>query len=235
MNPMKKSLITLFCIHVSYYTYGQCEACYNCDSLATPSGMMQLNPLQDSVNFTFTYRSDPNDSTQAGIYIGQWVTLSDYSVIDTVHIDFGNTVAYWYPAASRTYLLRLVYKTSSIPLNYSVNGNYTIHGGTLPDTCQIPFTLFFNSNVGLPDFPGHDGEIKIYPNPSNGNYLYIDFEGAEENMHVIITDIYGKKEVEVKRSIKDDPIGISSLAKGIYFITISGRDSKTITQKFVKL
>ena len=75
-------------------------------------------------------------------------------------------------------------------------------------------------------------KVKIYPNPSNDIISLIGIED-KEILKLTITDAKGKQLIQrTLETVKD--IEISSLASGVYFLTVDINGQK-ITQRFVKL
>ena len=73
-------------------------------------------------------------------------------------------------------------------------------------------------------------EIKIYPNPAS-NAIFV--KGLPEKAHTAeFMNIEGRLVLETKVE-KDGKITISSLSKGVYFMTIKAEGSKIYTQKVV--
>ena len=70
-----------------------------------------------------------------------------------------------------------------------------------------------------------NGELKVYPNPTNGE-LRID-NGELTNGNVEIYDVYGKKMVNGKWSM-DHSMDVSHLPGGMYFLKIGNRVAKFI-------
>lgn len=74
--------------------------------------------------------------------------------------------------------------------------------------------------------------IMVYPNPAKDN-LYIKFENDFQNIQYVITDVYGR-EVQMERVNTAEPIDISTLSEGLYFLKIIG-DNTIVGVKFLKI
>lgn len=97
----------------------------------------------------------------------------------------------------------------------------------ISDTCSnLGSRSSEDSNEAIFDF----SEIKIYPNPSNGNFS-IDFGNSNSLHSVEIYSTSGQKVFE-KENSKNPSIAVTNFQKGIYFIRIT-KDSKTFTKKIV--
>lgn len=74
-------------------------------------------------------------------------------------------------------------------------------------------------------------ETTVYPNPTAGD---INFEGQNPIVQVTITNMLGKTILVEKNPEGIKKMDISSLAKGMYFVTLSTQDNKTRTVKIVR-
>jgi bacillolysin len=91
-----------------------------------------------------------------------------------------------------------------------------------------------SSRSGNADNPGSQAsldlsteEIKVYPNPVS-NFLRLSGPGGQKQ--IVITDLVGR---EIYNGVGKDEMDVSSLAPGIYFLTIFSGSKKTF--KFTKL
>lgn len=119
----------------------------------------------------------------------------------------------------------------SVTINYGDDGNDGNDGGdadTVPDPDGN--VDFDNSGLapraGLNNWTSNYSDVKLYPNPTNGE-AWLSFTSAKvENVWITITDIHGR-ELSVKRRwtlIKGQnkvQLSTQALSKGIYFITLS--------------
>jgi hypothetical protein len=88
-----------------------------------------------------------------------------------------------------------------------------------------------NCSVGVNEFPISDDKLVLYPNPA-GNEINLEIlELNVSDSKVEVVNILGEIQ---KFQISDSKINISHFAGGLYFITITGRDGKRWTEKFVK-
>jgi endonuclease I/chitodextrinase len=74
--------------------------------------------------------------------------------------------------------------------------------------------------------------IKIYPNPSKGNFE-IAFKNSGEQYSVEVFSVLGQKVYEMK-NISSDLIGINNLAKGIYLVKVNQNENSFIKQVIVE-
>lgn len=96
----------------------------------------------------------------------------------------------------------------------------------ISDTCTNLGSRSSENSIEVDDF----SEIKIYPNPSNGNFT-IDFGYSNSVYSVEIYSILGQKVFE-KENSKNPSISVSNFQKGIYLMRVT-KDSKTDTKKIV--
>ncbi len=84
-----------------------------------------------------------------------------------------------------------------------------------------------NSNTGLNRL-NNLNEIKIYPNPVNGN-LNIDLPNHGMDAILRLYELTGNIVLQVRIENSENSVDVSSISKGIYLVEIS--DSKTIIKK----
>ncbi len=72
--------------------------------------------------------------------------------------------------------------------------------------------------------------LKIYPNPTKGNYLNIE---TRETLKVEIYDILGKKVLETKINSENQKLHIDALNKGIYLVRLISDKGQT-TKKLIR-
>lgn len=78
------------------------------------------------------------------------------------------------------------------------------------------------------------GQIKVWPNPVS-DAIRIEPAGNDRGMaSVSITDLYGRQVLEISHYEPGTPIGLGSLAPGIYIVSVSGKDGNTVVQKIIK-
>ena len=122
--------------------------------------------------------------------------------------------------------------TSSISITPSLvtTMNYSVVGtSSLGCNGTATLQLKVNSCVGINSLVFNSNEIKVYPNPSNGD-LKLSSVGAIE---LIVTNEMGQliKTISLNES-NNFEMTITSLASGIYFVVGSNQDSK-IYQKVI--
>jgi hypothetical protein len=76
------------------------------------------------------------------------------------------------------------------------------------------------------------GKIEIYPNPTT-NILYIKSDKLNEKHTVQLRNLDGKEVFDTKFENTSE-INFSLLPSGIYFLTITNNELKSITQKIIK-
>jgi pimeloyl-ACP methyl ester carboxylesterase len=75
------------------------------------------------------------------------------------------------------------------------------------------------------------GNTKLYPNPANGDVLFIQSEQTIESIEVL--DILGRQQLKEKATSEKQNVEISSLAKGIYLVNITIGD-QVIQHKLIR-
>ncbi|ARV06037.1 hypothetical protein BTO04_04675 [Polaribacter sp. SA4-10] len=107
---------------------------------------------------------------------------------------------------------------------YSEQGEWSYFpSNTVSDIGNYNGTLSVKDNSILNTF-------KIYPNPTNGNTIYIK---TSNNTDVHIYNVLGKIVKSVKITANKNSIDVSKLSKGIYIVKMS-IDNKSITKKLIK-
>jgi len=202
----------------------------HCDSLETQIDTLFLTNFEDSINFSYDYTAS-NSGVTGGIYVIQTAVLDDSSVIGSIDLIFP-VVLGSYVFSTQNHLFDLNYVVSSVPANYTVDGNYLIYDGF--QTCQIPFTIVFDGiNTGLTTKTNNDNKIRLYPNPSS-NHLTIENTG-ENTLYLKIYNLIGMQiQSNVLTEEKTD-IDISSFDIGVYLFEVSDRNGRILNvEKMVK-
>ena len=92
--------------------------------------------------------------------------------------------------------------------------------------------LSFTCYTGTLDIDNNNFEaIKLYPNPLNGDQLFIK---TNEILNVKIFSILGEKITDSSIDASQNYINVSNLNKGIYLVSISN-GNKSVTKKLIKL
>ena len=79
-------------------------------------------------------------------------------------------------------------------------------------------------------FSLNENNLKVYPNPSNGNFN-ITFPESNGNFSIEVLSVIGQKIYE-KNNINTDKFTVDNLENGVYLLKIS-KDSQTIVKKIV--
>ncbi len=111
-------------------------------------------------------------------------------------------------------------------------GVYTARAmlGIDPEDYNLPYRI---GNFGDTSQIDEENIIKVYPNPTTDK-LTIEFNSDIENMQLIIYDIVGREVLKRSLKHKSSTISIQSLKSGIYFYTLSGYGTETISGKIIK-
>ena len=126
----------------------------------------------------------------------------------------------------RNPVVRTNQNTISIP-RYSVMRVEVIFDDPIAARTQGEAVLSVNN------FNNNDADVKLYPNPSDGNFS-IDLPKTDKAVKISINDINGKTIFET--STKESSINFdkqSELSSGIYFVKVEDSNSKVYTQKVI--
>jgi hypothetical protein len=91
------------------------------------------------------------------------------------------------------------------------------------------------SNVGVDELAKDEGNIKVFPNPNDGNFTLSYNSVRAQNfvpLQLIITDVMGRNVYKQTLSGEKNIIDVSNLNNGIYFLQVL-MDNKTINQKII--
>lgn len=103
---------------------------------------------------------------------------------------------------------------------------------------------FIDYGYGIPDFGAvlddflsicrYDvsTSLNIFPNPAN-DILFVNVD-TKFIKNIIVSDVLGRKIMNVAANANTAQINVSDLNPGIHFITVTLDDNTTTTKKFVK-
>jgi len=91
-----------------------------------------------------------------------------------------------------------------------------------------------NGVVGINEPVALDGEVSLYPNPSNGilNIQFIATDELKSNLNVTITNSLGQVVLYEVVNKQNSALNIEHLCDGLYYVTVKTKN-KTLTQKIV--
>jgi len=120
-------------------------------------------------------------------------------------------------------------------ISYPYNGDLYVSGlinRLANDTCYF-FARYHDASIGIQEFDFLNYDVKIYPNPSIGNFI-ISSELNLSDSNVLLYNLIGK-EIKNTAVIKGNEIEIKTedLIPGIYFIKINNKSGFSKTQKIV--
>jgi len=133
--------------------------------------------------------------------------------------------------------------TYNVQVKAKQSGSYGSYG----ITCQIttPGT-YAKVNSGTSAFtpidfndPLKDVKITIYPNPNQGQYLFVELDGLSQKAVIVVSDISGttvleqqlnNEEQQYKTTIKFD----NKLSPGFYMVTVISNNQKTTKKLIVR-
>ncbi len=131
--------------------------------------------------------------------------------------------------------------TDTFAKDVTLRRNTNVKGPNTNYSEQSEWSDFFSNTVIYTDIGNFNGTLslldnnilntfKIYPNPTNGNTIYIK---TRDNINVSIYNVLGKIIKSTEISERTNNIDISNLSKGIYIVKMS-IENKSITKKLIK-
>ena len=84
--------------------------------------------------------------------------------------------------------------------------------------------------TSIPSFMGAGPQIKIYPNPSSGIF---NIEGEEVHVTITVLDAFGQKLITFRKRLPGT-IDLTSLSKGVYFITLENEKGINFTKVVIQ-
>ena len=122
-------------------------------------------------------------------------------------------------------------QTTTIP-NINVQGNITVvFDSNSSASNRVRFddlSWTCNSTLGIDE--DNFVDVKFYPNPLNGNSLYLD---TNQTLNIEIFNVLGKRIISDKVNANKNHLNLSDLNSGIYLIRISN-GKQTITKKLIR-
>ena len=115
-------------------------------------------------------------------------------------------------------------------LNTYVSNNYNYEDADI-NPILLEINTYLNNTLSINQNSFNSITSSIYPNPSN-DFIRWNYKNDFQNDEIYITDLTGKKIIEIKNYEINSQIDISKLENGIYFISSS--KNKSISTKFIK-
>ncbi len=116
----------------------------------------------------------------------------------------------------------------------TIDGVYTFEASYNGVACSKTFTI--SHSLGISDVPDA-GYFKVFPNPTNDNFLVTANGIANENYTFTMTNSIGQIVKTEKATIENNKLeksfSVASLSEGVYFLIIEGVTSK-IVKKIIK-
>lgn len=219
---MKKIIATLcviVCSLMNSFLYGQFDLV--CDSMYTQMDTIELVNFQSSFDFNYQYAAS-NSGLDGGIYVQQFITFSDHSVVDSLKFislqDPQQLPTYAYP--DQTCNIDVIYSNSVIPINYFVDVTYNIYSG---DTCKFKIVLKFNNSTGVKNL-FNKRNVKISQNPTDGNFL-LQYDGPNaDDTKLEICNLIGQSIFAFSGISFNNQINLSNYPDGVYLIKLFNND-----------
>lgn len=112
-------------------------------------------------------------------------------------------------------------------VNQTINIRFrAIRGSSWDGDIAIDNIAFKTITTSITDVP-----VKVYPNPINGNLLYVKTNNPDVSSTFYISNLEGQ--IFKSGTLTSQPIDVGNLSSGMYLITIQNKDSR-ITKKLIK-
>ena len=201
---------------------------------ATPAGGVGPYTYQWSSSAGNTIKNDTKQRARLWYPTGsQWVkvaitdvgagcTMEDSVFIDWVDFTCNQPYIWYYEMCNNTTNTTECVAATWRMRQYVNTGNYTFGSCSTP----TPKTDWANSNetkvLGL----------NVFPNPSNGEFTYVVMGEESTTYSTQVIDVNGRilfaETFDSNESMSTREISLTDLAKGIYFIKVSGNDNSTV-------
>jgi hypothetical protein len=191
-----------------------------CDTIDVYTGDTLLRSVAvDSVSFDVSVNSVmPGHSITAGLT----GSVPSHFYYDTLSFSPG------YQVYTCTFV------TSSLPPGlYDVTITGTDNSTSLQSTSKIVIRNNFDASMVGISKPEDQPVFKLYPNPAH-DLLIIESALTAQTSFITITSVLGEKIMTCELNTKQQRIDISSLPKGVYFISIGSAKEKNRTVRFIK-
>lgn len=205
---------------------------------------------------TATVSAIPTPSAGVRAYDGRYGNIYTFGT-DTVIIcgsgnPVNNTTNFYHVSTNGGVSWNIVYPTYSIPQNifgneiykmafFNTNESITLLSANICGSSQASSGVYLNINssgltpVGLNEMSKipYEKNLTVYPNPANDNILLNFNSVLNQNISIKIFNIYGQMLDSMVLNSTAEPIDVTNLSTGIYFININIA-GKTYTAKFLK-
>ena len=116
----------------------------------------------------------------------------------------------------------------------TIDGNYTFEASYNGVACSYPFSIAHS--LGISNTSDTDN-LKVYPNPTNDNFLVTADGIYNENYTFTLTNSIGQIVKTERATIENNKLeksfSVASLSEGVYFLIIENAKSKTV-KKIIK-
>lgn len=116
------------------------------------------------------------------------------------------------------------------------NGNFLCYEDNGFPSYQKPGTSTCDYVVGLHEWRGFTNNISIYPNPASG-VLNLESEHFKDGewYRLTLMDLVGQEIVDTPQAIREGKLqlDVSPFRKGVYFVSVSGKDNFRTGKKII--
>ncbi len=104
-------------------------------------------------------------------------------------------------------------------------------------TLRISSSSINKSFKILDDIQINNLEMKIYPNPNQGEFIYLELNGLQTNSELVVFDVFGKivltQQIDTEGTTYNKTLRFNKkLDAGFYFVTVTSGNQKT-TRKLI--
>jgi murein DD-endopeptidase MepM/ murein hydrolase activator NlpD len=143
----------------------------------------------------------------------------------------GSTFNSWNYTVATYYKISYYGASKLLP---TIDGTYTFEASYNGVACSYPFSIAHA--LGISNTPNTDN-FKVYPNPTNDDFLVTADGIGNENYTFTITNSIGQivksEKVTIENNKLEKSISVASLTGGVYFLIIEDGKSKTV-KKIIK-
>jgi hypothetical protein len=163
------------------------------------------NGCSKSASFAIIQTSSVGVSGGGTICAGQSATLSAYGAASFT----------WNTGA----VSGSIVVTPTVSTVYSVSAASCANGNTV--------SVVVSACTGLPSFAAETQQVKVYPNPSDGEFF---IESAGGYKSVVITDISGRTVKALNGNSEKMSANISDLSAGVYYVKIQSAEGSHVVR-----
>ncbi len=184
-----------------------------------------IGPFAGTIDFDPS--ATTNNLTAAGfqdIFMAKYDALGNF--IKAINV--GGTASYTFPYAIQTDATGNIYMTGKFSgyVDFDPGPNYNYLSSFSQE--DIFIVKFNNVPIGLKEFNVEYENLKIYPNPNNGQFY---LAGIKDKVSIEVLDITGNIMLQTVIESANQLIDLSNYAKGLYLLKIYKEGAPLLTKK----